>query len=347
MKGNIFKTHKIRAVVFLVVVAVGILATVQQIGRIQDSRQHAASDVTIQVRTSTKQISIGQASELFLDINNAAGKKINSFDVTITYDPQYLEYKSSYIMPPFQSLIVTPMQDVGKIRIAAVIENNKTLGEGSYGIGGTVASVTFAAKKITPSTPISFANADVAALDDTKNVTGTIIGTKLSILDSASITPAPSYNPTPTPPSKPTECKKGANTLTASSGTCKVGLIKKASVVCYDGYPATIDLGYCMDKATLNKQIEKVCSGRTSCSPKYNPTPTPTVSVSCDINKDRRINKTDYDTLLNCAVRNKGNNCKNSDLNNDGRIDAVDINIYLRSCGSLTTPTPTPKIAKR
>lgn len=190
MKGNIFKIHKIRAIVFFVVVAIGILATVQQIGRIQDSRQHAASDVTVQI-TSSSQAKTGEKVDSTIIIDNKAGKQINSFDITLTYDKQYIEYLQVLPAPPFQLIRTDVNKELGTVRLAGVVDKNNTVTSSAK-----AAFITFRAREMTPSTAISFANADIAALDDTKNVMGTIIGTKLSILDSG-LTPVPTYNPTP------------------------------------------------------------------------------------------------------------------------------------------------------
>jgi hypothetical protein len=352
MKINFLKTHRVRAITLFVVILVGILATLQQLRQIQDSRQRAASDVTVQLSSIPEKLQIGQRFSPNVIIDNKAGKQINSFDVTIAFDPQYVDFLQVLPAPPFQLIKTDTNKDLGTIRIVGIVDGNKTVNDyGSSSSARLVALLTFAAKKITPVTAISFANADIAALDDTKNVTGTIIGTKFAISNSGPTptTPAPSkpYSSiTPTPSVKPTQCKTGVNSLTTNSTNCRQGHYRLAYVTCYDGYKATVNLGYCMSKITLDKQTEKVCSGRTSCSPKYSPTPTPAPVVSCDINRDRVINKNDYNTLLNCVVGNSGYNCNYSALNNDGKLDAVDVNIYLRSCGSLLTPTPTAKIIK-
>ena len=346
----------------MLVVAVGILATLQQVSRIQDSRQHAASDVTVLASIASSRYQLGDKIETVVEIDNKAGKQINSFDFTLVYDKTLLEYINTTSLLPFRIIKTEAITELGKIRLAGVVANNQTLSDFKSGTRVKVATITFFAKKSTPTTAISFANADIAALDDTKNVTGTIVGSKFTIVDSQitptyGMTPAPSkpypsVYPTimpsgyPTPTStNPSQCKTGADSLSNDTKGCQVGLYSRATVGCYDGYQRTIDLGYCMTKEVLNREIEKACSGRTSCSPKYNPTPTPMAVARCDINRNKVISKADYDKLLNCVKQNKGYNCKYADLNSDGKIDALDVNIYLRSCGSLITPTP--KVSNR
>lgn len=364
MKINFLKTHKIGAITFVLVALIGILVTVQQIGRIQDNRQHAASDVTLQLVSASNKLQVGQKFDTSLVLDNRAGKQINSFDITLAYDPQYIESIQILPAPRFHFIKSDTNQDLGTIRIAGLVDGNNVNGDYSSLRSSKVAIITFATKRITPMTTISFANAEIAALDDTKNVLGTIVGSKFTIVDSQitptyGMTPAPSkpypsVYPTimpsgyPTPTStNPSQCKTGADSLSNDTKGCQVGLYSRATVGCYDGYQRTIDLGYCMTKEVLNREIEKACSGRTSCSPKYNPTPTPMAVASCDINRNKVISKADYDKLLNCVKQNKGYNCKYADLNSDGKIDALDVNIYLRSCGNLITPTPTPKVSNR
>ena len=121
MKINFLKTHRVRAITLFVVILVGILATLQQLRQIQDSRQRAASDVTVQLSSIPEKLQIGQRFSPNVIIDNKAGKQINSFDVTIAFDPQYVDFLQVLPAPPFQLIKTDTNKDLGTIRSVGIV----------------------------------------------------------------------------------------------------------------------------------------------------------------------------------------------------------------------------------
>ena len=56
---------------------------------------------------------------------------------------------------------------------------------------------------------------------------------------------------------------------------------------------------------------------------------------SCDVNDDNTIDLVDYSTIVECVQ--EGDRCttearQNADLNSDGQIDSLDLNLFHRTC---------------
>ncbi len=331
---GIFKNHRARAIVFVVVIAIAGLATLQQVSKNQDIRQRASSDVGLEFSMSSTKVAVGQQFDAVVVLNNSANKAITSFDVIVAYDSKAISYVNSSVIYPFQGLITTSTPESGKIRIAGTIEGNSTLPDlGNYSYAKLI-NITFTGKSPSSST-LGFSNTNVAALDEAKSVVNWIKTTPIEVVTNTN----PSGSPTPTQ-----FCKSGINSFAATQDGCQSGKYRTVKVGCYDNYSTTVSTPSCTSYEEILKYATQFCEGRTSCSPKITITPTlqpsPIMAV-CDIDRSGTVNEKDYAALIQCTQQYSPNDiCANSDFNRDGKVNLDDVNIFLRQC-----PMPTPASA--
>lgn len=164
----------------------------------------------------------------------------------------------------------------------------------------------------------------------------------------------PVMSPTPTPPAKtPTPTPKISPQPT---GVCKPALLNSytpyttcvngyryTKFTCSDGFSSSIGTSTsCKTAADWKAYAATECNKRRVCPP--SPTPTPKITISCDINGDKKLSSLDYQALMSCI--NNVKTCtstqrKNSDLNKDGKVNYVDQNFYNKYCVNIPSPTPT------
>ncbi len=273
---GIFKSHKLRAIALMVVVAIAALTTIQQVSQNQDLRQRASGNVGLEFGISNSNVGVGQKLDTVVILNNTANKPVTSFDITVSYDTKALSYNGSTVIEPFSGLITTSTPESGKVRIAGTITGNSTLSDfGDYPYAKIV-NITFLGKTPSSST-LGFSNANVAALDESKSV--------VNLIKTAPITVVSPGTPTPTQ-----QCKSGINSFSATQDGCNPGTYKTIQIGCYDGYTTNVSTPSCTSYSEIMKYATQFCEGRTSCSPKATATPTPASAGCPDSNPDGTVN---------------------------------------------------------
>lgn len=338
----------------------------------QETRSRASASTTLSFQpTNTSesplQTSVGQSVPLDVYISPGGNNQIAQVKLEISYDPATLTPASSPFTlntDAFPTTLDGPVVQNGKIIITAATGANPAKALVQPTRVGTV-NFTAASSTSTPQQvsfgPGTYALSFAAEDQHNENVLSTTSPTFVSISGSSTTTLTPSQepqgtrlnlkvslggigkdvNPQRTNRNFEVSIFNGQNQLAASP---KGTLTYNPAEGNFTGVLAiteNLSTGAYLVKIKSSGYLTKLLPGSITLTAGQATTLPPATLPAGDINLDNALNTLDYSLIQSCYGTNKAPTCtaeieEISDLNDDGLIDIIDLNIYLREVSTKT-----------